>query len=144
MEAAEQLAAMRLSSGTATGGTAASLAAFSTARTVRSRGRGRGIPQPQTLKPTFCKTCYNNEKGKSTYLSHSTDAYNCPTKVKLNTMVEELLPPEVREQETEQEITDESADNSQVDYPAKYKYNNLCRTEYTTACPDTTPDGIRP
>ena len=33
--------------------------------------------------------CYKNEKGKSTYLSHVTDAYNCPTKLKLNIMVED-------------------------------------------------------
>ena len=97
MEAVEQLAAIRLS-GTPTGGTAASLAAFATTRSTRSRGRGRGIPQPQPLKTrTLGKTCYDNEKGKTTYLSHTTDAYNCPTKIKLNTMVEELLPPEVIE-----------------------------------------------
>ena len=66
MEAAEQLATIRLS-GTPTATTAASLAAFASAKTPRVRGRGRGIPQPQPVKTrTFCKTCYDNEKGKST------------------------------------------------------------------------------
>ena len=41
-------------------------------------------------------------------------------------MVEELLPPEVREQETDQELTEDSAENSQVDYPAKNKINTIC------------------
>ena len=119
MEAAEQLAAIRLS-GTPTATTAASLAAFASAKTPRARGRGRGIPQPQPVRTrTFCKTCYENEKGKSTYLSHLTDAYNCPTKLKLNTMVEELLPPEVLEQEHDQETTDDGS--SQVAYPPLYK-----------------------
>ena len=45
MEAAEQLAAIRLS-GKPAGGTAASLAAFASAKNTRARGRGRGIPQP--------------------------------------------------------------------------------------------------
>ena len=39
-------------------------------------------------------------------------------------MVEELLPPEVAEQETDQETTDENA-GSQVVYPAKYKFNKI-------------------
>ena len=123
MEAAEQLTAIQLS-GTPAGGTAASLAAFASARNTRSRGRGQGIPQPQPLKTrTFCKTCYDNEKGKSTYLSHPTDAYNCPTKVKLNVMVEELLPPEVLEEEASQETTDDAS--SQVVCPALYKINTI-------------------
>ena len=114
METAAQLAALCLqSSGAATAVTAsASLAALSTARAVRPRGRGRGIPQPQPTKRTFCKSCYQNERGKLMYLSHHIEAYNCPTKIKLNTMVEELLPPEVREQETDQELTEDSAENS--------------------------------
>ena len=41
-------------------------------------------------------------------------------------MVEELLPPEVREQETDQDLTEDSAENSQVDYPAKNKINKIC------------------
>ena len=41
-------------------------------------------------------------------------------------MVEELLPPEVREQETDQELTEDSAEHSQVDYPAKIKINKTC------------------
>ena len=123
MEAAEQLAAIRLS-GTPTASTAASLAAFASAKTTRARGRGRGIPQPQPIRTrTFCKTCYENEKGKSTYLSHLTDAYNCPTKLKLNTMVDQLLPPEVLEQEDDQETADDTS--SQVAYPPLYKYNKI-------------------
>ena len=70
METAEQLAALRLhSSGAATAATAVtastSLAAFSTAKAARPRGRERGIPQPQPTKCTFCKTYYKNERGKS-------------------------------------------------------------------------------
>ena len=71
----------------------------------------------------FCKTCYDNEKGKSTYLSHPTDGYNCPTKIKLNVMVEELLPPEVLEEEASQETTDNTS--SQVVCPALYKINTI-------------------
>ena len=122
MEAAEQLAAIRLS-GTPTATTAASLAAFASSKPTRARGRGRGIPQPQPIRTrTFCKTCYENEKGKSTYLSHLTDAYNCPTKIKLNTIVDELLPPEILEQEDDQTPDDTS---SQVAYPPLYKLNQI-------------------
>ena len=60
------------------------------------------------------------------YLSHNTEAYNCPMKIKLNTMVEELLPPEVREQETDQDLTEDSAENSQVAHPAKNTINKIC------------------
>ena len=84
MEGAEQLASLRLQTSHQTAvaaSTSPTLAAFSTARSAR----GRGIPQPQPIKRTFCKTCYENEKGKSTYLSHNTNEYNCPTKLKLNT-----------------------------------------------------------
>ena len=56
-------------------------------------------------------------------MSHLTDAYNCPTKLKLNTMVEELLPPEVLEQEHNQETTDNGS--SQVAYPPLYKSNKI-------------------
>ena len=55
------------------------------------------------------------------YVSHNTNEYNCPRKIKLNTMVEELLPPKVREQKTYQDLTEDSAENSQVDYTAKNK-----------------------
>ena len=103
MEAAEQLAAIRLS-GTPTATTDASLAAIASSRPTRGRGRGRGIPQPQPVRNrTFCKSCYENDKGRSIYLSHVTDAHNCPTKLKLNTIVDQLLPPEVTEYEQEQD-----------------------------------------
>ena len=72
MEDAEQLASLRLQTSHQTAVAASNsttLAAFSTARSARGRGRGRGIPQPQPIKRTFCKTCYDNEKGKYTFLS---------------------------------------------------------------------------
>merc|ERR1711867_9809 len=124
MEAAEQLAAIRLS-GTPTATTAASLAAISSSRPTRGRGRGRGIPQPQAVRTrTFCKTCYENDKGRSIYLSHVTDAHNCPTKLKLNTIVDQLLPPEVLEHEQEQD-DQTSETGSQVAYPPIYKTNKI-------------------
>lgn len=124
MEAAEQLAAIRLS-GTPTATTAASLAAISSSKPTRGRGRGRGIPQPQAVRTrTFCKTCYENDRGKSIYLSHLTDAHNCPTKLKLNTIVDQLLPPEVIEHEQEQD-DQTSETGSQVAYPPMYKLNQI-------------------
>merc|ERR1712240_837488 len=68
---------------------------------------------------------YENDRGRSIYLSHVTDAYNCPTKLKLNTIVDQLLPPEVIEHELEQD--DQTADEtgSQVAYPPKYKLNQI-------------------
>ena len=48
------------------------------------------------------------KKGRSTYLSHNIEEYNCPSKVKLNTLTDEYIPPEVLvyEQETEESETD--------------------------------------
>ena len=122
MEAAEQLAALRVS-GTPT---AASLAAISSSRPPRARGRGRGIPQPQAVRTrTFCKTCYDNDRGRSVYLSHITDAQNCPTKLKLNTIVDQLLPPEVVEHELDEDDQTAEETESQVAYPPSYKYNTI-------------------
>ena len=97
MEAAEQLSSIRLNA--LTSSTASPTLAALNARGTRgrSRGRARGIPRPQFQKRNFCKTCYEGERGKTIYLSHNTDDFNCPTKVKLNTMSEEALPPEVIE-----------------------------------------------
>merc|ERR1711867_325424 len=86
-----------------------SLAAFNNrGARGRSRGRARGSSRPQTQRRTFCKTCYEGEKGRSTYLSHNNEDYNCPSRVKLNTLTDEILPPEVLEyeQETEESETD--------------------------------------
>ena len=112
IESAEQLSSFRLQSLTLPP-VSTTLAAFTSTRPARSRGRPRGIPRPQTSKQTytFCKTCYEGERGKSTYLSHNTEEYNCPTKVKLNIIVEELLPQEVIKHESDQEEA-ESADNT--------------------------------
>ena len=107
MDDAEQLASLRLSSSSGTAQTSSSLAAFSTTRPARPRGAGRGIPQPQPIKKIFCKTCYENERGKSTYLSHNTNAYNCPTKLKLNTIMDEMLPPEVTDQGDQDDVIDD-------------------------------------
>ena len=59
----------------------------------------------------FCKTCYNNEKGKSTNLSHTTNDNTCRTRVQLNAMIDKILPLEVQEQELnthEEQETEES------------------------------------
>ena len=58
-------------------------------------------------------------------MSHLTDAQNCPTKLKLNTIVDQLLPPEVVEHELDED--DQTADEteSQVAYPPSYKYNPI-------------------
>merc|ERR1711867_67122 len=125
MEGAEQLAAIRLS-GTPTATTDASLAAISSSRPTRGRGRGRGIPQPQPVRNrTFCKTCYENDRGRSIYLSHVTDAQNCPTKLKLNTIVDQLLPPEIVEHELDEDDQTGDETESQVAYPPSYKYNPI-------------------
>lgn len=112
LDTAEQLNSLRTQSLLPTAAATTNsltLTAFSTARSVRSRGRGRGIPQPSHRQ--FCKTCYNNEKGKITYLSHITNNATCPTKFQLNAIVDDLLPPEVQdefnlheEQEAENEV----------------------------------------
>ena len=74
MEAAEQLAAIRLS-GTPTATTGASLAAFSSSKTPRARGRGRGIPQPQPVRNrTFCKTCYEMTEADP-FISHMSQTH---------------------------------------------------------------------
>ena len=86
-----------------------SLAAFnSRGGRGRSRGRARGNTRPQAQRRTFCRTCYEGEKGRSTYLSHNAEEYNCPSKIKLNTLADDVLPPEVLEfeQETEESETD--------------------------------------
>ena len=46
-------------------------------------------------------------------MSHNTDDFNCPSKVKLNTLSDEALPPEVIEYEQEQEESE--ADSTQVE-----------------------------
>ena len=108
MEAEEQLSSLRLNVMTSSAATP-SLAAFNNRGTRgRSRGRARGSTRPQVQKRTFCKTCYEGERGKSTYLFHNTEEYNCPSRLKLNTLANEILPPEVLEyeQETEESETD--------------------------------------
>ena len=64
--------------------------------------------RPQAQRRTFCRTWYEGEKGRSTYLSHNAEEYNCPSKIKLNTLADDVLPPEVLEfeQETEESETD--------------------------------------
>jgi len=111
MEAEEQLASMNLSAMSTTSETP-SLAAF-TYRGARGRprGRARASTRPPTQRRTFCKTCYEGEKGRSTYLSHNSEEYNCPSKVKLNALADEILPPEVLEYE--QEIEESGSDNAQ-------------------------------
>merc|ERR1712240_572282 len=91
-----------------TSSTAPSLAAFNQrGGRGRSCARSRGTTRPQTQR-RFCRTCYEAEKGRSTYLSHNAEKYNCPSKIKLNTLADDVLPPEVREfeQETEESETD--------------------------------------
>ena len=67
----------------------ASLTAFGQSRfqspspQYRARGRGFGHQArgsfSQTRRP-FCKTCYDSNKGKDTYLSHVTANQNCPSR----------------------------------------------------------------
>ena len=102
MEAEEQLASLRLNA-VSTSSETPSLAAFNNrGARGRSRGRARGSSRPQNQRRTFCKTCYEGEKGRSTYLSHSNEDYNCPSRVKLNTLTDDI-PPEVLEYEQETE-----------------------------------------
>ena len=100
MEAEEQLASLRLNA-VSTSSETPSLAAFNNrGARGRSRGRARGSSRPQNQRRTFCKTCYEGEKGRSTYLSHSNEDYNCPSRVKLNTLTDDI-PPEVLDYEQE-------------------------------------------
>ena len=100
MEAEEQLASLRLNA-VSTSLETPSLAAFNNrGARGRSRGRARGSSRPQNQGRTFCKTCYEGEKGRSTYLSHSKEDYNCPSRVKLNTLTDDI-PPEVLDYEQE-------------------------------------------
>merc|ERR1711895_168186 len=102
--------ALRLN--TMTSSTEPSLAAFTQrGGRGRSRARSRGTTRPQTQRK-FCRTCYEGEKGRSTYLSHNAEEYNCPSKVKLNALADEILPPEVLEYE--QEIEESGSDDAQV------------------------------
>merc|ERR1711867_391171 len=99
---------------------------MSSSKSTQARRRGRGIPQPQPVRNrTFWKTCYENDRGRSIYLSHLTDAYNCPTKLKLNTIVDQLLPPEVIKHEQEQDDQTAEETGSQVAYPPLYKLNQI-------------------
>ena len=62
------------------------------------RGRGRGRRFVQARRP-FYKSCYDGDKGKSTYLSHNTSNTRCPIRLQLSAFTEEHLPPEVLESE---------------------------------------------
>merc|ERR1712237_54901 len=104
--------------------TSPTLAAFNAKGTRgRSRGRARSIPRPQYQKRLFCKTCYEGERGKTTYLSHNTEEYNCPSKGKLNTLTDETLPPEVLEYE--QETEESETDATQVEIPNLLVINTI-------------------
>ena len=67
LDNAEQLNSLCLQTSLSAASTAQSLPTLAAFSTVRG---GRGTSQPS--RRTFCKTCYDNEKGKTTYLSHST------------------------------------------------------------------------
>merc|ERR1711895_351669 len=98
--------ALRLN--TMTSSTEPSLAAFTQrGGRGRSRARSKGTTRPQPQRK-FCRTCYEGEKGRSTYLSHNAEEYNCPSKIKLNALADDVLPAEVLEyeQETEESETD--------------------------------------
>ena len=89
-----------------------SLAAFSTNRfpPPQFRGRGRGNQQytrggnfqqnrggfSQSRRP-FCRTCYDGNRGKDTYLSHVTNNPGCPSRQQFGSM--EPYPLEVLEAE---------------------------------------------
>ena len=53
----------------------------STTLAAISRGRGGGFIQP--CRP-FCKTYYDADKGKSTYLSHNQSDARCPIRIQLH------------------------------------------------------------
>ena len=102
LDAAEQLNSLRLTTAQTTDQPALLLSAFTTTRNIhrqtRGQSRGRGLPTPQ--KQTFCKVCYDNEKGKSTYLSHTTESNTWPTRAQLNAIVDKYFLQEVLEQES--------------------------------------------
>ena len=75
-----------------------SLAAFAIGSNC-SRGRGRGRDSSTAQRRLFCKNCYDNNHGKSIYLSHQSTDARCPTRLQLNAIVDNVLPPEVEEQE---------------------------------------------
>ena len=75
---------------------------------------------------------YNEERGKTTYLSHNTEDFNCPTRLKLNTMADEVLPQEVFENEQDQE--ESKADSTQVEI-ANISVPNTINTGLNTLKP---------
>ena len=83
---------------------------------IRAQGQGRGIPSPYQCK--FCQTCYDNEQGKSTYLLHNTNENNCPTKLRLNAIINDFLPQEIQEEQQLDipEEQEEEDNNSQMEY----------------------------
>ena len=79
----------------------ASLAAFGQRfQPPQNRGRGtitqnRGRGNFTQSRRPFCKTCYDSNKGKDTYLSHATANPNCPSRLQFNSI--ESYPEEVVE-----------------------------------------------
>ena len=63
---------------------------------------------------------------------HNTEDYGCPTKLKLNTMADKLLPQEVLENETDQEESE--VVSTQVDIKSKI-ITNLINTGLNTLKP---------
>ena len=114
IETAEQINALKLhpatlslsSTASAAPNTAADSPTLAAFLTQRGRARGRGRAGITPTRRNLCKTCYEGDKGKSIYLSHNTEDPRCLTKLTLNAIIDEALPPEVIEAE-EAEIEEE-------------------------------------
>ena len=129
LDAAEQLHSIRLQTDLPPGATSQNsptLAAFNSTRNQRQRGRGPGIPQPScTVRRTFCKVCYEADKGRSIYLSHEAADSRCPTRITLNTIADEALPPEVIQAEEEpDDNTDEDKHEQVVNKSLQHNKSN--------------------
>ena len=70
-----------------------SLAALHQPQVNKARGRGRAGSQPR--RP-LCKTCYEAEKGRSTYVLHNIVDLRCPSRIQYSA-INEYYPDEVVE-----------------------------------------------
>ena len=152
LDTVEQLHSMRLYTDLPQGATSQNsptLPAFNSTRGQRQRGRGRGVPQPsRSARRSFCKVCYDSDKGKSIYLSHESTDTRCPTRIALNTLADETLPPEVLQAEmednepAEEEQIDQVAGNKQTKINDKYSGLNLIQPVPTQMLTLTDQAGI--
>ena len=71
---------------------AGQLAVFS-----RGRARGRGFVQPS--RRTFCRTCYDADKGKSVFYSHNMSDARCPIRMQLSAISDDFMPADMGSKE---------------------------------------------